>query len=90
MKVGSKVFHPYTSKSGKVVSRIPITPRDHNNNSDYKVLVSWDDKEPFMPNNPDKMIKLEDETWVSLEDVAYRKYKENGGTWLLSSFLVMA
>ena len=90
MKVGTKVVHPNTQKLGKVVNSIKISPRDHNYNSTHKLLVSWDDKLPFMPNNPDKMIKLEDETWISLEDSAYRRYKDNGGTWVLSSFLIKA
>ena len=87
MKIGATVHHPNTDKVGKVINRMKIKPADRNFNSDYKVLVQWDDKEPFSPNNPDKMLQLDDGLWVSLEDVAYRRYKENGGTWVLSSFL---
>ena len=66
MKVGTKVVHPNTQKLGKVVNSIKISPRDHNYNSTHKLLVSWDDKLPFMPNNPDKMIKLEEKKQIDL------------------------
>tara|TARA_Y100000296_G_C5049068_1_gene193843 strand:+ start:94 stop:408 length:315 start_codon:yes stop_codon:yes gene_type:complete len=82
MQIGNNVVHNHSGKAGKVVKIIRTS-----NPAGNKILVSWSDKKS-LPElySPDKVIDL-DKGFCTLEELKAKRYKEDGGSWIMESYL---
>ena len=82
MQVGNVVVHGYSGKTGKIIKVVRTS-----NSAGNKILVSWKDNKSLRElYNPDKIVDM-DKGFCTLSELKEKKYKEDGGSWIMESYL---